>query len=125
MKIQFKNILFLYFLSLSAFAKDSVYSAKEAQEILGENPYEPNYFSMLLGLFTVIILIYATSFVYQKLLKIKVSPDVKENEIEIVTSKSLGQNKNLYIIKVKDNYSLIGATQNNITYLKDIDNTLK
>lgn len=82
--------------------------------------YEPNWFTMLLGLCFVIGLIYITSFLYQKLIKVKLDKEVSKNEIEIVTSKPLGQNKNLYIVKVNGEHLLLGATQNNITYIKEV-----
>ena len=92
-----------------------------AQKILDNNNlYEPNYFSMLLGLFTVIALIYLSAIVYQKLCKVKLKDDNSQiNKIEIISTTSLGQGKNLHIIKVNDTYSLIGATQNQITHIKD------
>ena len=88
--------------------------------------YEPNYFSLFLGLFFVIGLVYLTGIVYQKLTKVKLSQQENElNKIQIVSTTSLGQNKALHVIKINDEYSLIGATQNNITFLKDIKQNIE
>ena len=74
-----------------------------------------------MGLFFVIGLVYLTGIVYQKLTKVKLNQENNEqNKIQIVTTTSLGQNKTLHVIKINNEYSLIGATQNNISFLKDI-----
>jgi flagellar biosynthetic protein FliO len=94
---------------------------EDLSNILNTGGYEPNYFSMLFGLVVVIGLIYLTAILYKKLTKIKIdNSQNEEHKIEIISSTSLGQNKNLYVIKVDSTYSLIGATQNNITHIKDI-----
>lgn len=118
-----KKLLLPFLLSSSVLAETSeLYSnSNEIKEVLASNPYEPNYFSMLFGLFVVVGLIYLTGFIYQKLLKI--NPVSSSNQaIEVVTTKSLGQNKNLYVIKVNNEYSLIGTTQTSITFLKELNN---
>lgn len=118
-----KKLLLLICLTSKVFAETSqLYSNNdEIKEILAANPYEPNYFSMLFGLFVVVGLIYLTGFIYQKLLK--VNPAASSNQtIEIAAAKSLGQNKNLYVIKVNNEYSLIGATQTSISLLKELNN---
>lgn len=117
---------------LSAYAESELYSQnEELKTALAQNMYEPNYFSLLLGLFLVIGLIYLTGLVYQKLIKVKIddSDDII-NKIDIVSTTSLGQGKSLHIIKLNGVYSLIGATAQNITHIKDftekdIDNFLK
>ena len=77
---------------------------------------------MLFGLLMVICLVYLTAYVYQKLIGVKL-PNVKDNpnKINILSSISLGQNKNLHVVEVNDKKILIGSTQNNITYLKELD----
>ena len=81
---------------------------------------------MIFGLLFVVALIYITGIMYKKLTKIKLDGSKEEKyAIQLISTTSLGQNKNLYIIKTDNKYSLIGATQNNISYLRDLgeDNT--
>lgn len=108
-------------ISLGAFAQSELYNQnEEIQTVLGDNMYEPNYFSLILGLFCVIGLIYLTGIVYQKLIKIKVGNEEEvANKIDLVSTISLGQGKNLHVIKLNGTYSLIGATAHNITHIKD------
>ncbi len=118
-----KKILpILSFLSLTsvAFATSELYQNNEELKEALSNPYEPNWFSLIFGLCVVVGLIYLTGFIYQKLLKIKLNTQDITDKIQIVSSVPLGQGKNLYLIKVNDEYSLIGATQSNIVHIKDI-----
>lgn len=118
-KILFINIL----LSLKCFADEELlFKGEQASEILSKNSYEPNYFSMILGLFVVVGLIYLTGFLYQKLTKSSIiSEDYVLNKAQIISTTSLGQGRNLHVIKIGDSACLIGATQNNITFIKDIE----
>ncbi|MBQ2984010.1 MAG: flagellar biosynthetic protein FliO [Candidatus Gastranaerophilales bacterium] len=125
-----KKILFcLSIISTAALANSELYQgSEEIKEVLKQNNsmYEPNYFSLFLGLFFVIGLVYLTGIVYQKLTKVKLSQQENElNKIQIVSTTSLGQNKALHVIKINDEYSLIGATQNNISFLKDIKQNIE
>lgn len=98
------------------------YADEELSQVLNQNTYQPNYFSMLFGLLFVVALIYLTGIIYKKMTKIKIGDDrEEEHAIELISSASLGQNKNLYVIKTDNKYSLIGATQNNISFLRDLD----
>jgi len=116
-------IIFSCFFTSPSFATSELYSgSEEIKEVLNQNIYEPNYFVLFLSLFLVIILIYLTGIVYNKLTKIKLTNNQDEtNKIEIISTTSLGQGKNLHIIKINNEYSLIGATQNNINFLKEIN----
>ncbi len=109
------------FFTFSLFLNFVCYAEDELEQVLNHNTYQPNYFSLLFGLLFVIALIYITGILYKKLTKIKIgdAPEEKFN-IELISSASLGQNKNLYIIKTDNKYSLIAETQNNITYLRDL-----
>lgn len=118
-----KKVLVCLFLNSVAFAQAT---SEEIKEVLSKNAYEPNYFSMILGLFLVIVLIYLTGFLYQKLMKVNII--AKENEVikpQIISTTSLGQGRNLHVIKIGDEVCLLGATQNNITYIKEIKNELE
>ncbi len=119
-----KYLFILILLNNFCYASSELYDKnKEVQEILNNNVYTPNYFSMFLGLILVICLIYVTGFLYQKLIKVKLGDNTDEKDkIQIISSCPLGQGKNLYIVKVNDESVLIGATQNNINFLKNIEN---
>ena len=99
-------------------------TGNELNEALAKNVYEPNYFSMILGLFVVVIMIYLTGYLYQKMTKINLkSNDEFINKAQIISTTSLGQGKSLHVIKIGEKSCLIGSTQNNITFLKDIELT--
>ena len=119
------NKILLYFLisNIPVYATEALYDKnEEIQNALNSNMYTPNYLTMLLGLGIVIGLIYITAVLYQKLVKIKISDDSgQEDKINIISSASLGQGKNLHVIKVNNVKMIIGATQNNISYLKTIN----
>ena len=119
----FRFFIVISLLSLKGFCESELYSHnEELKEVLNNHPYEPNYFSMLLGLVFVILLIYLTGIIYQKLTKIKLTDDTpKKNKIEIISTVSIGQGKNLHIINAGGKNILIGSTQNSISYIKDID----
>lgn len=120
----FKFILItLNLIACASFAASELYNQnEEIKEALNSNMYEPNYFSLFFGLFVVIFLVYLTSYVYQKLIKVKLTPEEKDiYDIEILSTTSLGQNKSLHVIKTNGKCCLIGATQNNITFIKDIE----
>ncbi len=119
-----KKLFFLFNILLYSycFADDLNLENEELKSALNHNNYEPNYFTLLVGLFLVIFLIYITGYVYQKLTKIKIhTKDDETNKPIILSTTSLGQGKNIHIIKINDEYMLIGATQNNITFLKNLD----
>lgn len=124
-----KKILFLYlFLCIESFASvQEIEKSQEVANILAQNSYEPNYFSMILGLFFVVGLIYVTGFLYQKLTKANaIDENIYLNKAQIISTTSLGQGRNVHVIRIGDSTCLIGATQNNITFLKDIElQTLK
>ena len=118
-------IIALNLLTAASFAASELYAEnEEIKQALNNNMYEPNYFSLFFGLFVVISLVYITSYVYQKLIKVKINQDDTDiYKIDILSTTSLGQNKSLHIIKANGKCMLIGATQNNITFIKDIEDT--
>jgi len=118
-----KILTFCLFLTLNANAlEEAVNKSEEVSKILAQNAYEPNYFSMIFGLFLVVAMIYITGFLYQKLTKASViNKDLLLNKAQIISTTSLGQGRNIHIIQIGDSACLIGATQNNITFLKDIE----
>ena len=118
-----KKILILNFLSTMCFAQDEVINkTEEVSKILAQDVYEPNYFGMILGLFLVVGLIYITGFLYKKLTKASiVNNDLYLNKAQVISTTSIGQGRNLHVVKIGDKACLIGSTQNNITFLKDVE----
>ena len=124
----YKGFFIFSFLNSVCFAALEIQSENvELKDALSKNAYEPNYFSMLFGLFVVVLLVYLTGFLYQKLIRIKIcdNNNIESNKPLVVSNTPLGQGKNLYVIKINDNYCLIGVTQHNITFIKDINSEEK
>ena len=122
----YKKLFIIFCLVTSkAFCESELYkNNEEIKQVLNQNPYEPSYLTMILGLFMVIALVYLTGFIYQKLTKIKLTKeDIEKNSITIINTTSIGQGRNLHVIKVNNENLLIGATQNNITFIKSLDNS--
>lgn len=118
-----KILLIIFCLQNVVFAASDIYKQNEQIENLTKDMYEPNILWMLFNLAVVIGLIYLTSYIYQKLVKIKLNNDVDEeiNKMQIVNSLSLGQQKSLHIVKFNDEYSMISVCQNNINFLKNVN----
>ena len=85
----------------------------------------PSLLNLVISMALVIGLIYLTGWIYQKLNKInhsKLKDTFSEkNTFKIVSSLPLGSQKNLYAVEFNDKILVVGATQNNITILKDYD----
>ncbi len=123
----YKKYFFVFYLFLLNFAKigcfaQNIDKSENLENVLKTTNYEPNYFSLFFGLFLVVGLVYLTGFLYQKLTKIKLEKREENvlNKIDIISTAHLGQNKALHVIKINNEYSLIGVCQNNIAYLKDL-----
>lgn len=119
------SLLLLIFMQNICYSSETLYkNNEEIEHILNSNPYSPNYLSLFFGLAFVVALIYITGFIYQKLIKVKLSDEENvRNQIKIISSQTLGQNKSLYVIQINDKKLLIGATQNNISYIDTLDNS--
>lgn len=117
--------LFLLYNSLPVFASDGPYASAEFQEVLKQDVYEPNYFTLIFGLVFVIALIYFTGFFYQKLIGVNSKINKKTlcipeaNKIKILSSIPLGQGKNVYVTEINGKFLVLGATQNQITLLRE------
>ena len=116
--------LVLNFLTVSAFCEEVISSEnQEISKAINQISYEPNWFGLLFGLLMVIALIYFTGFIYQKMIKVNLSNrKLDDIRADILSTTSLGQGRNLHVVKVGDKNILIGATQNNITYIADVGN---
>ena len=104
-----KRLATFFLLNSVVFAQAT---SEEIKEVLSKNTYEPNYFSMILGLFVVVGLIYLTGYLYQKLIKIDIKPkDAYLNKAQIISTTSLGQGRNLHVIKIGQEACLIGYSK--------------
>ena len=123
----YKKLFIIFCLVTSkAFCESELYkNNEEIKQVLNQNPYEPSYLTMILGLFMVIALVYLTGFIYQKLVKFNAKFVEKEDdnknslEIKVVNCVSLGQNKYLHTIEHNGHNLLIASTPQNITLLKE------
>ncbi|MBR5304802.1 MAG: FliO/MopB family protein [Candidatus Gastranaerophilales bacterium] len=117
-----KKVFVFNLLTISCFALENTEKTEEISNIIGQNVYEPNYFGMVLGLFLVVGMIYLTGYLYQKLIKTNsFNNNFALNKPQIISTTSIGQGRNLHVIKMGNDAFLIGATQNNITYIKSVD----
>ena len=111
-----KKIFIIFLISSSVFAQDDLYNS------LNHSNYEPSYFGMIMGLVVVIGLVYLTGIIYKKMTKIKLDDTTDDKfAINIVSSASLGQNKSLYVVKINNKLSLIAATNEKITHIKELE----
>lgn len=70
---------------------------------------------LLIFVFVVFLAYYVTAFINKKALNI-----YKGNNFDIVDHLNLGKDKNLYIIKVCNEYLLFSVTNNSIVYIKTL-----
>ena len=114
-----KKTIMLFLLNSIVYAQAT---EDEIKNVLNNSTYEPNYWGMILGLFTVVAMIYLTGFLYQKLTKFNVvNKDAYLNKAQVISTTSLGQGRNLHVVKIGNSACLLGSTQNNITYIKDVE----
>ena len=85
-----------------------------------------NYFNLIFGLVFVIFLIYLTGFFYQKLIGVGSKINKKAqgqncaaNKVKILSSMPLGRSKNIYTVSVNGKTLVLGATENQITLLRE------
>ena len=117
-------ILTINLLTLCAFCEEIVSSEnQEINKAISQIAYEPNWFGLVFGLLMVIGLIYFTGFIYQKMIKVNLSNrKIDDIRADIVSTTSLGQGRNLHVVKIGNKNILVGATQNTISYITDIKN---
>ena len=103
-----------------------IYAGTELQNVLKDDVYEPNYFNLIFGLVFVIFLIYLTGFFYQKLIGVGSKINKKAqgqncaaNKVKILSSMPLGRSKNIYTVSVNGKTLVLGATENQITLLRE------
>ena len=94
-----KIILSFIFLNSIVFADTEITKSEEISQIVNSAHYEPNYFTMILGLFFVIGLIYLTGFLYQKLTKVNLKyENLYINKPQVISTTSIGQGRNLHVV---------------------------
>ena len=87
---------------------------------------DTNYFSVLLALGVVILLIYITGIIYAKLNVLgyktmkKEYKDFEESKVIILSTTQLGPNKFLHVVDISGKKMLLGVSNDNITLLKDL-----
>ena len=55
------------------------------------------------------------------MIKINLSnKEIQDGKIDVLSTTSIGQGRNLHVVKVGNQNILIGATQNSITYIADV-----
>lgn len=131
-----KNIKFLFSIMTAASFCYAVYmpayaavipdSMKQAMQT--EYSGMPSLLNLVVSLVIVVALIYITGIVYSRMsrsdkfkLGLKSNEDYAKSRFTILSSLPLGQNKNLYSIEINGKILVIGATQQNITLLKEFD----
>ena len=124
-------ILSFILLNGSSFALTETESISSA---LKSTNYEPNYFSIILSLFFVILLIYITGILYTKLNKVGVKTVKKEfkgaSDIKpvILSTTPVGHDKTLQVIEIAGEKLLVGVSQHSVNLIKTLGvkyNTVK
>ena len=116
-------ILSFILLNGSSFALTETESISSA---LKSTNYEPNYFSIILSLFFVILLIYITGILYTKLNKVGVKTVKKEfkgaSDIKpvILSTTPVGHDKTLQVIEIAGEKLLIGVSQSSVNLIKTL-----
>lgn len=119
------SLFFVFSTSLTAAAQEGIYSGTELQNVLKQDTYEPNYFTLIFGLIFVIFLIYLTGFFYQKLIGVgsklnkKAIKSSHVNKVNVISSMPLGRDKNVYVIEINGKTLVLGATDNQINLLRE------
>ena len=107
----------------------SSYALTETESIssaLKSTNYEPNYFSIILSLLFVILLIYITGILYTKLNKVGVKTVKKEfretSDIKpvVLSTTPVGHDKTLQVIEIAGEKLLIGVSQHSVNLIKTL-----
>ncbi len=92
--------------------------------------HETDVLRALLSLLIVIGLIYLTAWMYKKLNIFNSSKLVKNdkslnlNKFKVISTQSLGANKNLHVVEINGKYLVLGSTANSINLIKEFDKEL-
>ena len=119
------SLFFFLLTSLAAAAQEGVYSGTELQNVLKQDTYEPNYFTLIFGLIFVIFLIYLTGFFYQKLIGVgsklnkKAIKSSQVNKVSVLSSMPLGRNKSIHVVEINGKTLVLGAADNQVSLLRE------
>lgn len=121
---------FYYLLTLMFFAVQPVFASEAITSNIKyalKRSTDGSYFSVVIALAVVILLIYITGIIYAKLnvlgyktLK-KQYKDIDESKIIIRSTTQIGNNKTLHVIELAGKKMLIGVTNDSINLIKDLD----
>lgn len=87
---------------------------------------EPNIISVIISLIIVVLLIYLTGIIYAKLNKVgfktlkRQQGDFARNQVSVVSTTQLGNNKTLHVVELDGKRMLIGASSSAIQLIKDL-----
>ena len=101
----------------------------DLEQSLKTHTNEPGIMSIIFALLVVIFLIYITGLIYSKLNIVgakTVQSQLKNydlSKVVVLSTTQLGQNKNLHVIELNNKRYLIGATQNSINLIKELNET--
>ncbi len=104
---------------------------KKFQELRQESQKNTSLFSpakVFSNLITLIFILMVIAWLYNKygkdtMEKVLAVKKINRNNINILSSSAIGQGKYLHIVEVDGEKILIGATANNISFLKELKNT--
>lgn len=125
-KYSFSAITILTLLAQKAYCITETISP-DLEQALKTHTNEPSIMSILFSLLVVVLLIYATGIIYSRL-NIVGAKTVREqlknydlSKVVVISTTQLGPNKNLHVIELNGKKYLIGATQNSINLIKELD----
>lgn len=88
--------------------------------------HEPNFITVIISLAIVILLIYITGLIFQKLNKLGYNTlksqqgDFSKSHVAVVSTTALGNNKTLHVVELDGKRMLIGASNSTIQLIKDL-----
>lgn len=118
-------LLFVFFLagSQSVFADSLTSNIKYALK----HSTDGNYFSVVIALGIVILLIYITGVIYAKLNVVgynamkKQYLDLNDSKVLVLSNTVVGKDKSLLVVELSGKKLLLGVTEKTITLIKDLD----
>lgn len=122
------------------FTKMSALSAPNEPDFVSDIPlesmlsqgtiHEAGIVRAMVSLGIVICMIYLTAWLYKKLSVfnnaklVKDAQKLETNKFKVISSQSLGANKNLHVVEINGKYLVLGSTQNSISLIKEFDKNL-
>lgn len=105
--------------------------SSELGQSLKTHTGEPGIMSIFVALIVVILLIYITGIIYSKLNIVGAKTvqghlrNYDLSKVVVLSTTTLGPNKNLHVIEINNKRFLIGATQTSINLIKELDEVNK